>query len=225
MISQAMILAAGLGNRMRPMTDHQPKPMVPVNGKPIIGYTIDSLRSLGIDTIAANTHYKADRIEPYLKARNVGISYEPVLLDTGGGIKNALSHFDRNRPLLVVSGDSILVGDDGLRGLMRDWDGNKMDLNLLLQPLNTMIITPGVGDYDIMNGKPVRRADQSGQYMWTSARILNPSIFNQIAEEKFSFLPLMDTAQNNNRLGATIHAGIWHHITTPVDVKAVESAQ
>lgn len=224
MIDQAFILAAGLGNRMRPLTDHQPKPMVKVNGKPIIGYAIESLRHLGIKKIVANIHYQAQVIESYLKMQNVDISYEPTLLDTGGGIRQALSHFDKAKPLLVVSGDSILVGDDGLRDLMQAWDENKMDISLLLQPLNTMIVTPGVGDYDIVNGKPVRREDRTGQYMWTSARIINPHIFDQVPDEKFSFLPLMDAAQKANRLGATVHHGTWHHLTTPDDVKAVEAA-
>lgn len=222
-IDQAMILAAGLGNRMRPLTDHMPKPMVPVAGKPVIDYAIDSLRNLGVEKIIANTHYKADVLEPHLRARGVQAVHENLLLDTGGGIKNALAQFDRAKPLLVVSGDSILVGDRGLRDLCAAWDGTKMDILLLLQPLTSMIVTPGVGDYDIVSGKPVRRADHTGHYMWTSARILNPRIFDAITGQAFSFLPLMDAAEKSGRLHAVVHDGVWHHLTTPDDVKAVES--
>ena len=224
MITQALILAAGHGTRMRPLTDHQPKPMVPVMGRPIIDYAIESLRIIGIQKIVANTHYKADVLEPHLNAQHVLISHEPVLLDTGGGINNALGLLDETQPLLVVSGDSILVGDNGLRDLMQAWNNDTMDICLLLQQLTTMTITPGVGDYDLVNGTPKRARDQKGQYMWTSARILHPRIFEHVTKDIFSFLTLMDEAENKNRLGATIHTGTWHHLTTPDDVRSVEAA-
>ena len=223
-IEQAMILAAGMGNRMRPLTDDRPKPMVTVKGKPIIDYAIESLRTYGITTIVANTHYKADVLEPHLKAQGVTISHEPTLLDTGGGIKNALRYLDRTKPLLVLSGDSILVGDDTLPDLAAAWNENTMDLLLLLQPLNTMTLTPAVGDYTLANGKPVRTPDHSGEYMWTSARILNPKIFDTTRDTPFSFLPVMDKAQSENRLAAQVHKGIWHHLTTPDDVNRVNAA-
>jgi len=222
-VTQAMILAAGLGNRMRPLTDTRPKPMVDVMGKPIIDYAITDIRSLGIENIIVNTHYKAEILESHLKMRGVKTVHERLLLDTGGGIRNALESLDKNQPLLVVSGDSILVGNQGLAQLINAWDGNEMDILLLLQPLTRMIVTPGIGDYDIVAGKPVRRADQTGHYMWTSARILHPRIFDAVTDEIFSFLPLMDAAQAAGRLQAVVHNGTWHHLTTPADIRSVEA--
>lgn len=223
-IEQAMILAAGMGNRMRPLTDDRPKPMVEVGGKPIIDYAIESIKKLGVRNIVANTHYRADVIEPHLTAHGVRISHEPELLDTGGGIKNALKYFDVSKPLLILAGDSILLGEDTLPDLAAAWDAQTIDLLLLLQPLETMKITPAVGDYAMRGGKPVRTPDHSGAYMWTSARILNPAIFANTPDGAFSFLSVMDAAEKSGRLAAQVHRGIWHHLTTPDDVERVNNA-
>lgn len=223
MIDQAFILAAGLGSRMRPLTGDRPKPMVMVRGRPIIDYAIDSLRACGIKTIAANTHYKTSVINPHLKAQGIMIADEPALLDTGGGIKNALTMFDASKPLLVLSGDSILVGNTGITDLMAAWT-DESDIALLLQPLKTMVLTPGVGDYNIKDGKPVRSLERAGDYMWTSARILHPRIFKDTPDDAFSFLPLMDDAEKSGKLSATVHNGVWHHLTTPEDVERVNKS-
>jgi MurNAc alpha-1-phosphate uridylyltransferase len=223
-IEQAMILAAGLGNRMRPLTNDRPKPMVEVMGKPIIDYAIEALKDFGITNIVANTHYRADVIEPHLHKHGVRISHEDVLLDTGGGIKNALQYFDRSKPLLILAGDSILLGKDTLPDLAQAWDGNTMDLLLLLQPLDTMVLTPAVGDYALDNNIPRRTPDHSGGHMWTSARILNPKIFENTPDGAFSFLSVMDAAEQSGRLGAQVHKGTWHHLTTPDDVNRVNAA-
>lgn len=223
-IEQAMILAAGLGSRMRPLTDDRPKPMIEVKGKPIIAYAIESVRNFGITNIVANTHYKADIIEPYLRAQGVTAVREPALLDTGGGIRNALGQFDASKPLLVLAGDSILLGDDTLTRMADAWDENPMDLLLLLQPLATMTLTPGIGDYALRDGAPIRTPDHSGDYMWTSARILHPKIFNGAPDGAFSFLRLMDAAEQAGRLAGQVHRGVWHHLTTPDDVDRVNAA-
>jgi MurNAc alpha-1-phosphate uridylyltransferase len=223
-IKQAMILAAGLGNRMRPLTDDKPKPMIAVNGKSIIDYAIDSLRAIGIETIVANAHYKSEILEPHLKEKGVTVSHEETLLDTGGGIKKALTLFDRALPLLIVSGDSILVGDEPLRDLCAAWNDKTMDMLLSLQPLETMILTPGVGDYDLVNGAPKRNKQKSGRYMWNSARIINPAIFDHTPDGPFSFLTLMDACEARGRLAACVNNGVWHHLTTPDDVKRVGGA-
>ncbi len=223
-IEQAMILAAGKGERMRPLTDHLPKPMVPVLGRPIIDYAIDALEDIGVEHILANTHYCADKIEPHLKARGLKTVYEPQLLNTGGGIKNALQFFDRDKPLMVLSGDSILAGPATLHDMAAAWDPTTMDILLLLQPLNTMVLTPAVGDYTLEDGLPVRTPDQSGEYMWTSARILNPRIFDDAPDTPFSFLETLDRVEAQGRLAAQVHKGIWHHLTTPDDVTRVNEA-
>ncbi|MBU6235977.1 MAG: nucleotidyltransferase family protein [Alphaproteobacteria bacterium] len=217
MIDQAIILAAGLGQRMRPLTNDIPKPMVKVLGKPIIDYALEMLQARGIKHIVVNTHYKAEVLEKHLDGKAI-ISHEPVLLDTGGGIKQALTYLDASKPVFILSGDSILFG--GLDELESAWN-NDTDILLSLQPLTSMKLTPAVGDYTIRNGKPVRTPDHSGEYMWNSARIIHPRIFTNTPAGPFSFLPMMDEAQKNGRLGAVIHNGIWHHLTTPADVESV----
>ncbi len=220
MIKQGIILAAGLGQRMRPLTNDIPKPLVPVCGKPIIDYAIEMLRAHGVEKIVINTHYKADVLEAHLKPSGIIISREPELLDTGGGIKQALTYLDASQPVFVLSGDSILV--DGLTELETAWTGSA-DILLSLQPLSSMKLTPAVGDYKIENGKPVRTPDHSGDYMWNSARIIHPRIFKNTPAGAFSFLPLMDEAQRKDRLAASVHRGIWHHLTTPDDVANVDA--
>ncbi|NBX66423.1 MAG: nucleotidyltransferase family protein [Proteobacteria bacterium] len=225
-ITQCIILAAGLGQRMKPLTDTLPKPLVVVKNKPIIDYAIDMALSHGINKIVVNTHYLSDKLETYLKPKGMIISHEPLLLDTGGGIKNALRYLDTEKPVFVLSGDSILVDaphEKSLPALENAWDADTMDLLLSLQPLETMTLTPAVGDYKLVNGQPIRTPDHSGKYMWNSARILHPRLFKNTPDEPFSFLSLMDQAQKNGRLAAHIHKGDWHHLTTPQDVMAVNA--
>jgi N-acetyl-alpha-D-muramate 1-phosphate uridylyltransferase len=225
MITQGIILAAGLGARMRPLSNDIPKPMVQIHGKPIIQYAIEALQNHGVTTIVVNTHYKAEVLEQYLKQfPNIIISHEPVLLDTGGGIKQALTYLDTTQPVFVLAGDSILIDAPEittLKQLENAWYEQDADLLLSLQPLATMHLTKGVGDYTIKNNNPIRTPDHTGNYMWNSARILQPSIFENTPDTPFSFLKIMDATQNKNRLSASIHNGLWHHLTTPDDIEAV----
>ena len=224
MIKQGIILAAGLGQRMRPLTDTWPKPLVAVSGKPIIDYAVDMCRAHGIETLVVNTHFMTEQLEAHLKPKGVIISHEAVLLDTGGGIKKALTYLDTSQPVFVLSGDSILVDapdEKSLGALEAVWDDRVMDLLLSLQPLETMHLTPAVGDYRLDKGRPVRTPDHTGTHMWNSARILHPRLFENEPDGPFSFLKLMDKAEHTGRLAAHIHKGPWHHLTTPADVEAV----
>jgi MurNAc alpha-1-phosphate uridylyltransferase len=224
MIRQGIILAAGLGQRMRPLTDTQPKPLVTINGKPIIDYAIDMAKDHGIETLVVNTHYMADMLAAHLLPKGIIISHEPELLDTGGGIKKALAYLDTSKPVFVLSGDSILVDasdEKSLAALESAWNDQDMDLLLSLQPLETMVLTPAVGDYKFENGNPVRTPDHTGTHMWNSARILHPRLFENTPDGPFSFLSLMDKAERAGKLAAHIHKGPWHHLTTPDDVAVV----
>lgn len=224
---QAFILAAGLGNRMRPLTDERPKPLVLVKGKPIIDYALESLAAADIKRVVVNTHYKAELLQDHVISGSwpfeVVISHEARLLDTGGGLKQGLQYLDANKPVLALSGDSILLGENSLPQLLSAWNDDT-DILLLLQSLKTMVLTPGIGDYDIIHGKPVRSKNQSGQYMWTSARVFHPRIFKNAPDGVFSFLPLMDRCEKEGRLSAQTHQGVWHHLTTPADVARVDAA-
>jgi len=233
MIQQGFILAAGLGQRMRPLSNDKPKPMVEVHGRPMIEYALDQLAAHGTTRCVINTHYKAEVLEDYLQQKcksmpfDIIISREEVLLDTGGGLKQGLRFLDASQPVIVLSGDSILVDAPHIKTLQQmesAWKPDTSDMLLSLQPLDTMVLTPGVGDYMLKGGKPIRTPDHSGKYMWNSARIINPRIFDGTPDTPFSFLQLMDAAQNKNRLSAVIHEGTWHHLSTPDDVKRVSDA-
>jgi len=224
-----MILAAGRGTRMRPLTDKIPKPLVEIGGRPVIARILDRLENVDVQHVTINLHYRGDMIEKYLKRRNtpqITFSRENELLETGGGIKKALGSLGPD-PFYVVSGDSLWTdgpGESALERLATAWNPEKMDLLLLLQPVETMALTGGVGDYDIKaDGSLIRTPDHSGACMWTSIRICKPELFDRAPNGPFSFLDLMDRAQAQGRLYGLIHDGAWHHISTAEDVRRVNN--
>lgn len=229
-IDHAFILAAGEGRRLRPYTDHCPKPMVKLGGKPIIDYTIDKLVAAGVKTITVNLHYMADILAQHLKKRtdvHINLSFEDNLLDTGGGLANALNTMN-GKPFYIISGDAFWVDHpaaDTLPTLAAAWDGDTTDLLLLLQPAHTMKLTHGVGDYSLDdNGLPVRIADKTGTHMFTSIRIAHPRLFDGCPDGAFSFLQLMDKAETDGRLRGLEHKGDWHHISTPAELERVDKS-
>ncbi|MEM7650713.1 MAG: nucleotidyltransferase family protein [Pseudomonadota bacterium] len=224
--NKAFILAAGFGKRMRPLTNDIPKPMVKVQGTPMIDLALDKLHAAGIDECVINTHYKAKILEKHLKNREapkIHLSHEPEILDTGGGIKNAIAHF--SDPFFILSGDSVWEDaseSNTLETLKAAWNPEHMDILMLLQPVETMTLTKGVGDYDIdEHGRAVRSLDKTGRYMFTSIRINAPSVFEGAPDEPFNYRDLMDIAQEKGRLFGLVHKGAWHHISTPEDLEAV----
>jgi MurNAc alpha-1-phosphate uridylyltransferase len=226
----AFILAAGQGKRLRPYTDTMPKPMVPVNGRPIIDYTVEKLLREGIKNITINLFYLGDRIENYFSGRqdcNFYFSKETALLDTGGGIKAALPSMGNN-PFYIINGDAFWsdpAGETSLNALAEMWRPDDMDILLLLQPVKTMTLTQGVGDYDLdAQGRAVRARDKNGQYMFAGIRIAKPDIFAESPKGAFSFLELMDKAEAQGRLYGHVHQGEWHHISTPEDLERVNQA-
>lgn len=229
MFTGAFILAAGMGSRLRPYTDTVPKPMVPVDGRPIIDHTLDHLVHAGITDVTMNLHYRADILRDHLRGRTapaMTFSYEDSLLDTGGGIKNALGTMG-DKPFFCFSGDTLWQdgpGGDTLHRLAAAWDDSRMDLLLLLQPVEKMTLTPPSCDYDIdASGNPVRSRAKTGQFFWPSIRIIHPRLFDNTPDGAFSFLELMDRAEAQGRLAALEHDGICHHITTPDDLDRVNA--
>lgn len=228
-IHQGFIFAAGFGTRMRPLTDDKPKPMVEINGKPMIDHILDDFKNHGIAKIVINSHYKADVLHRHLQNKNgpsIQISHEPELLHTGGGLKHALPHFN-GEDFFAVNGDSYLESEPNKSPLMHMqemWNPEKMDILLLLQPIETMTLTEAVGDYDLNDkGHAKRSLDKTGQYMFTSLRINTPRIFDGSPDEPFNYRDLMDKAQEKGRLYGLVHDGQWHHISTPADVENVNA--
>jgi len=227
-IHQAFILCAGIGSRLRPYTLERPKPLVAVNGKSLLARTLEHLRATHIDKVVLNTHYLADQIKDAARditAPHIILSHEEELLDTGGGIRKALHHFG-GQGFFVLSGDGLWENADQQNTLMAmkaAWDPDKMDILMLLQPAQGMTLTKGVGDYDLAkNGQATRSLERTGDYMFTSIRINSARIFDDAPpDQAFSYLQLMDAAQEQGRLYGLVHEGNWHHISTPDDLQAV----
>jgi MurNAc alpha-1-phosphate uridylyltransferase len=230
-IDKAFILAAGLGQRMRPVTDKIPKPLVQIAGKSLLHRSINGLDKAGVTDIVINTHHLADQIPEALssiKRPQIMYSYEPVLLDTAGGIKKMLQHFEGNS-FYVLSGDGLWTDQPGknvLRDMATRWNPEIMDILILLQPVSSMKLTKSVGDYNISpDGRAVRSKTQTGTHMFTSMRINHPQIFKGLQVDcPSSYLPLLDAAEAEGRLFALEHSGDWHHISTPQDLQVVEKA-
>lgn len=227
-IEKAFILAAGMGSRLRPYTDKRPKPLVEINDKALIDHAIDHLAEAGIKEIVVNTHYMAAMLEAHLAERSeptITISHEDELLDTGGGIKKALDVFG-DQPFFCVSSDWLWTDNVAieLQKMQNRWQDEGMDLLLHLQPLSHMSLTSGSGDYDIdADGRLTRSLTQDGAYMWTSVRVLHPRLFRDTPDEAFSFLKLMDRAQDENRLFGLPSETYWHHISAAADLESVRA--
>jgi MurNAc alpha-1-phosphate uridylyltransferase len=225
-----MILAAGFGTRLQPYTLTMPKPLVSVGEKPILDHILDHLVDHGVTQTTINTHYLAKQIHRYITTRtapDILISHEPEILDTGGGVKKALHHFG-NAPFYVINGDSFWLDAPNakttLQALDEAWNPEMMDILILLQPVHTMQLTKGSGDYNILpDGRAKRSLDKTGTHMFTSIRINHPRIFENTPSSPFSYLKCLDDAQAKGRLYGATFAGEWHHISTAKDLKAVEN--
>lgn len=227
---KAFILAAGLGTRMRPLTDSLPKPLMNVTGVSLLERTLDHLEKASVKDVVINTHHLADKITEKLKNRkspHITYSHEDKLLDTGGGIKKMIHHFSED-PFYVLSGDGLWT--DGakkpaLQKLAEYWNSNDMDILILLQPVKNMKLTEGIGDYSIdSGGRAIRSKDKTGDHMFTSIRINHPRIFKNAPEHAFSYLSLLDEAENKGRLFGLAHDDEWHHLSTPHDLMTVNKA-
>jgi MurNAc alpha-1-phosphate uridylyltransferase len=227
---KAFILAAGMGSRLRPYTDTMPKPMVPVAGKSIIHRALEKLEKEGVTEVVVNIHYLAPVLQKHLELLQqprIIISHENDLLDTGGGVKKMLHVFDQN-PFYMINGDALWEEEPSNTALFRlaaAWDESRMDMILLLQRTDGMTLTGGVGDYVLTpDGRAVRRTDKSGTHMFAGIRIVHPRLFEGTPDGAFSFLPLMDKAQQKGRLYGIEHQGEWHHISTPAELERVDAA-
>ena len=229
MINSAMILAAGLGTRMMPLTTDRPKAMVAVKGRPLIDYIIDNLHQHGVKHILVNVHYKKDIFIQHLKSHPLSqiitISEEETLLETGGGIVNALSFFN-NQPFFCINCDSLWLNgcQNTLLRLQNAFDPAKMDGLLLLSPTVKLKNDYSMGDFFLnQNGILRRRKKQEvSPYLYTGIQIINPVMLSKQVVRPFSLNIVYNQLLSQNRLYGIVHDGIWHHISTPSDVVAYQ---
>ena len=231
MIDRAMVLAAGLGKRMRPLTDTLPKPLVPVAGKALIDHVLDKLADAGVTQAVVNVHHRADQIEAHVKGRarpRIVISDERgELLDTGGGIVKALPHLGA-APFFHMNSDTVWIEGvtPNLSRLAAQFDAARMDILLLLASTATSIGYDGRGDFNMApDGRLSRRAErQVAPFVYAGAAILNPAIFADAPTGAFSLNRMFDSAADAGRLHGLRLDGTWMHVGTPEAIKAAEAA-
>jgi MurNAc alpha-1-phosphate uridylyltransferase len=226
---KAFVLAAGLGERMRPLTERCPKPLLYVGGRTMLDRTLDALEEAGVVETVVNLHYLPEMIVEHLKARKtpkITFSREEPLLDTGGGVKKMLSSFG-NEPFFVLNADVVWTDGEAtdpkaqstLRQMAAAWDSSKMDLLLLLHTTRDLPAYAGKGDYYLAEGssQPVfrERAPAPANYIFAGPRIVHPRLFANAPEGAFSFLDLFHKAEGEGRLYGLRHSGAWHHVGTP----------
>ncbi len=221
-IEQAMILAAGLGTRMGPLTKDKPKPLVELHGRTLIDHVIDRLVRGGVNFVVVNVHYKAEMMKAHLAARkdvSIQICDETDnILDTGGAIANALPLF-RGAPFFTQNSDSLWVEGLGraLARMEERWDPEKMDALMLLAPCATSIGYDGLGDFEMDAGGRLRRRVEMklAPFVWTGLQIVHPRLFDGAPSGRFSINPLWGKAIENERLFGIRLDGVWIHVGTP----------
>lgn len=227
--THAMVLAAGLGVRMRPITDTLPKPLVQVAGETMLDRALDKLAAAGVERAVVNTHYLADQIADHVKGREtpkITLSHEADVLETGGGVVKALPDLG-DGPFFVVNSDSIW--DDGpipaLSRLAATWDDAAMDALLLVHPTVSAVGYHGSGDFFLdLSGRLARRREQQiAPFLFTGLQILHPRLFAGIEPGKFSLNRVYDKALEAGRLYGLRHDGAWYHVGTPEALNEVEA--
>ena len=228
---RAMVLAAGLGTRMRAFNGRIPKPLVKVGGKALIDYVLDRLAEQGVECAVVNVHHLADQIERHLAQRQhpqIVISDERnELLGTGGGVVKALPKLGAE-PFFHVNSDTIWI--DGVKPnlgrLAAAFNPARMDALLLLAPAASSIGYSGRGDFSMASdGQLVRRGEREVvPFVYAGAAILTPSFFAGAPAGAFSMSPLFDRAAEAERLCGLRLDGVWMHVGTPDAVKAAEEA-
>lgn len=217
----AMLLAAGLGTRMRPLSGAVPKPLLEVGGRTMLDRTLDKAIEAGVTRAVVNTHHLAAQIERLLKARTVpeiAISHEADILDTGGGVLNALDLLG-DAPFFVLNSDT--VWEDGpnpaLRRLAEAWDPARMDALLLLHPTVAAYGYTGDGDFFMdIEGRLQRRSEaEIAPFVFTGSQILSPALFKGLEPGAFSLNRVYNRALEGERLFGIRHDGAWHHVGTP----------
>ncbi|MBX9775724.1 MAG: nucleotidyltransferase family protein [Xanthobacteraceae bacterium] len=227
----AMVMAAGLGTRMRPYNGQIPKPLVTVGGKALIDHVLDRLAAAGVARAVVNVHHLADQIEKHLKARTapeIVIADERAqLLGTAGGPVNAMPKLGGGSFFLVNS-DTIWI--DGvtpnLKRLAAAFDAARMDALLLMAPTATATGYSGRGDFSMAaDGRLKRRAERDVvPFVYAGAAILTPTFFAGVGPGPSSMSPLFARAEESGRLHGLRLDGIWMHVGTPDAVAAAEAA-
>ena len=226
-----MVLAAGLGIRMRPLTDTKPKPLIEVAGKTLLDHMLDRLAAVGVETAVVNVHYLAEQIERHVAGRarpGIVISDERQhLLGTGGAVVNALSTLG-NGPFFHVNADTLWIDgvEPNLARLAQAFGAATMDGLLLLAPATGSVGYSGRGDFSMApDGRLTRRAERDvAPFVYAGAAILSPTLFAGAPDGEFPLTPLFERAAKAGRLFGLRLEGVWMHVGAPDAIAAAEAA-
>jgi len=228
----AMIMAAGLGKRMRPLTATRPKPLIDVAGKALLDHVLDRLSAAGVKKVVVNVHYLADAVEAHLASRAHGLEVvisdeRDLLMETGGGLVQAADLIDSD-PFLALNSDNLWVDGpaDTLRLLASHWNDEKMDALLLLVPLARAQNHKGMGDFHMDRSGRLRRRQKShvAPFVFTGIQMISKRLLEGAPAGPFSTNILWDKAITDGRCFGAVHQGLWFDVGTPKSIKETEAA-
>lgn len=216
-----MLFAAGLGTRMGELTTHQPKPMIPVAGKPLIDHTLDLAQASGFDPIVANLHYLPESLEAHLAPRSVKTVIEaPEVLETGGGLKNALSLLG-DQPVATSNTDAVWTGPNPFDLALRAWNPDIMDALLVCTPLDNCLGHTGAGDFILAAEGTLTRGP--GDVVYGGIQILKTELVAKTPDRVFSLNVIWNQMLENNRLFGVRYPGKWCDVGRPEGITLAES--
>jgi len=228
----AMIMAAGLGKRMRPLTATRPKPLIEVKGKALLDHVLDRLRVAGVKKVVVNVHYLADALEAHLANRAEGLDVQisderKQLLETGGGLVRAAPLIDSD-PFLALNSDNLWIDGpaDTIKLLASQWDDARMDALLLLVPQARALGHKGMGDFHMDRAGRIRRRERShvAPFVFTGIQMVSKRLLRDAPDGPFSTNILWDRAIEEGRAFGAVHQGLWFDVGTPQSIPMTEAA-
>ena len=218
-----MLFAAGFGTRMGPLTAQQPKPLIPVAGKPLLDHAIALADAAGIATRVMNLHYLGDQLATHVAGQNIALSWERgQILETGGGLRAALPLLGPG-PVLVLNTDAVWTGANPLCQLLNAWDEGRMEALLLLLPAAKATGHNGTGDFLCADDGRLRRAGGAPGQVYLGGQILRTETLADIGEASFSLNLVWDQMIARNRAFGLVHRGGWCDVGTPGGIALAES--
>jgi MurNAc alpha-1-phosphate uridylyltransferase len=212
-----MVFAAGFGTRMGALTADRPKPLIAVAGRTLLDHALDLTEGFG--PVVVNTHYRADQIARHLDGRGIALSHEPLILDTGGGLRAALPLLGAG-PVFTLNSDAVWTGANPLRQLAGAWDAARMEALLLLAPVERATGHGAAGDFTLgADGRIARR----GGMVYLGAQIIDPRLVGDIPDAVFSLNRAWDRAMARGTAFGTVHDGGWCDVGRPEGIALAET--
>lgn len=214
-----MLFAAGFGTRMGSLTTHQPKPMIRVAGRPLIDHAVAQTQDVALSQTVVNTHYLPEQVEEHMHGRAAISREEPDLLDTGGGLRQALPLLGHG-PVFTMNTDAVWTGPTALKQLEQAWNPDAMDALLLLVPKPRAIGHKGSGDFVIAADGRLSRGQG---HIYTGAQIIRTDLLHGIQQKVFSLNLLWDAMLTRGRVFGVVHQGGWCDVGSPAGIELAES--